>query len=78
MSTLRPLIPTSHGGLVLGEIDRVDNNHKLVFALLEQLRKPENFKVLFGKDSTEAANCGNHLMNLFTDHILGRNKPREC
>lgn len=43
--------------VALKEIDWANNNYELVFTLLDQLERPENFKVLFGKkDSSEVPN----------------------
>ena len=54
----------------LKEIDWANNNYRLVFGLLDQLRWPENFKVLFGKkDASEVVNSRIHLILFFTDCV---------
>ena len=61
----------------LKEIDWANNNYELVFGLLDQLERPENFKVLFGKkDASEVVNSRIHLILFFTDCIFKQNTSR--
>jgi hypothetical protein len=54
---------------VLKEIDWAENNYELVFALLDQLERPEKFKVLFGKkDALEVRNSRIHPGSLLADY----------
>ena len=63
---------------VLKEIDWADNDYELVFALLDQLELPENFKVLFGKkDASEVVNSQICLILLFTEHMFEQNTSRK-
>jgi hypothetical protein len=62
----------------LKEIDWANNNYELVFGLLDQLERPENFKVLFGKkDASEVVNSRIHLIPLLTDCIFEQNTSRK-
>ncbi|KAF9781530.1 hypothetical protein BJ322DRAFT_1022944 [Thelephora terrestris] len=47
---------TRSGKPTLEDIDWAKNKHELVFALLDQLERPENFKVLFGKKDPSEVN----------------------